>query len=144
MKFKSIINWNKMMIVFGVSFILMIILVVLTRNMDITMFGTEISLAWFVAIDYFLLFSIYVLLFDDFYKLNKEGVEIYHWVFFKKFVSYCDIKAIKIEEKATFFTTKKKDIVVLELEEENKSVKLTPEHIKMFVGVIKEEMEKVK
>ena len=37
-----------------------------------------------------------------------------------------------------------KVIVTVDENENEKAVKLAPEHIKMFVGVIKEEMDKVK
>ena len=145
MKFKSFINWNKMMIVFGSSLLVLLVVVLLTRKLEISMFGTMISLSLFIVIDYFLLFSIYVLLFDDFYKLNKEGMEVYRYVFAKKVIDYADIKQVRIEEKWIFFKKTKKDIVVLDYineKGEEKSIKLYPEHVKMFVGVIKEEVEK--
>ncbi len=145
MKFKSFINWNKMMIVFGSSFVVLLVVVLLTRKMEISMFGTMISLSLFIVIDYFLLFSIYVLLFDDFYKLDKEGMEVYRYVFAKKNINYADIKEVRIEEKWIFLKKVKKEIVVLDYIDEKgleKTIKLSPEHIKMFVGVIKEEVEK--
>lgn len=145
MKFKSFINWNKMMIVFGSSLVVLLVVVLLTRKMEISMFGTMISLSLFIVIDYFLLFSIYVLLFDDFYKLNKEGMEVYRYVFAKKNINYADIKEVRIEEKWVLFKKVKKEIVVLDYIDEKgleKTIKLSPEHIKMFVGVIKEEVEK--
>lgn len=134
-----------MMIVLGSSLLVLLLVVFLTRKMEISMFGTMISLSLFIVIDYFLLFSIYVLLFDDFYKLNKEGMEVYRYVFAKKTINYADIKQVRIDEQWVFFKKVKKDIVVLDYvneKGEEKTIKLSPEHVKMFVGVIKEEVEK--
>ena len=147
MKFKSFINWNKEFIVVGVSMVIVAVVMIILRNQDIGMFGKYIPLALFILVDYILLLVIYFLLFDDFYRLNKEGLVVYRFVFGRIRVRYDSITDLEIKEKKTLFNKRPKDFLYISYvnkKGKGKRVKLQAQNMNIFASVIKEEMDKLK
>ena len=84
MKFKSIKNWNITLIVFGSILLVAILLCILFGGNEIRMMSTNISLALFVWIDAFLIGSLWFMLYQDFYVVEKDYVQINKFILAKK------------------------------------------------------------
>ena len=113
MKFKSIKNWNITMIVFGSILLVAILLCILFGGNEIRMMNTNISLSLFVWIDAFLLGSLWFMLYQDFYVVEKDYVQINKFILAKKEIAYTDIKSVTIDTKNVFFNKKTADVVAV-------------------------------
>lgn len=147
MKFKSFINWNKTFIVLGVSLVLVVVAMIILRNQDIGMFGHYIPLTLFIFVDYVLLLLIYFLLFDDFYRLSKDGLVVYRYVFGRIRVNYHDVTDLEVVEKKTVFNKAPRDFLYISYvnkKGKNKRVRIQAQNMNIFASVVKEEIDKLK
>jgi len=139
MKFKSIKNWNVTMIAFGSILLVAILLCIIFGKNEIRMMNTSISLSVFVLIDAFLIGSLWYMLYQDFYVVEKDSVKIYKFFISKKDIDYNDIKSVTIDTKNVFFNKKKADVVTITYinkKGKEKTVITYPEDAKLFVGAL--------
>ena len=113
MKFKSIKNWNITMMVFGGILLVAILLTILFGKNEIRMMNTNINLTLFIWIDAFLIGSLWFMLYQDFYVVEKEYVQINKFILSKKEIYYTDIKSVTIDTKNVFFNKKTADVVAV-------------------------------
>ncbi len=144
MKFKSIRNWNVTMIAFGSILLVAVLLCIFFGKSEIRMMNTSISLTWFILIDAFLIGSLWYMLYQDFYVVEKDNVKIYKFFISKKVLDYTDIKSVTIDTKNIFFNKKKADVVAITYinkKGKEKTIITYPEDAKLFIGALSKGVE---
>ena len=144
MKFKSIKNWNITLIVFGSILLVAILLCVLFGGNEIRMMKTNISLSLFVWIDAFLIGSLWFMLYQDFYVVEKDYVQINKFILAKKEIAYTDIKSVTIDTKNVFLNKKTAEVVTITYinkKGQEKTIVTYPEDAKLFVGALSKGVE---
>lgn len=144
MKFKSIKNWNITLIVFGSILLVAILLCVLFGGNEIRMMKTNISLSLFVWIDAFLIGSLWFMLYQDFYVVEKDYVQINKFILEKKEIAYTDIKSVTIDTKNVFLNKKTAEVVTITYinkKGQEKTIVTYPEDAKLFVGALSKGVE---
>ena len=144
MKFKSIKNWNVTMIAFASIAVVALLLCVFFGENEIGMMNTSLSLSLFVVIDAFLIASLWFMLYQDFYVVEKESVKIYKFFISKKDIAYTDIRSVTIDTKNVFFNKKKADVVsitYIDNKGREKTIITYPEDAKLFVGALSKGVE---
>ena len=144
MKFKSIKNWNITMMVFGGILLVAILLTVLFGGNEIRMMNTNINLTLFIWIDAFLIGSLWFMLYQDFYVVEKDYVQINKFILSKKEIYYTDIKSVTIDTKNVFFNKKTADVVAvtyINKKGQEKTIITYPEDAKLFVGALSKGVE---
>jgi hypothetical protein len=144
MKFKSIKNWNITLIVFGSILLVAILLCILFGGNEIRMMKTNISLSLFVWIDAFLIGSLWFMLYQDFYVVEKDYVQINKFILAKKEIAYTDIKSVTIDTKNVFLNKKTAEVVTITYinkKGQEKTIVTYPEDAKLFVGALSKGVE---
>ena len=144
MKFKSIKNWNITMMVFGGILLVAILLTILFGKNEIRMMNTNINLTLFIWIDAFLMGSLWFMLYQDFYVVEKDYVQINKFILSKKEIYYTDIKSVTIDTKNVFFNKKTADVVAITYinkKGQENTIITYPEDAKLFVGALSKGVE---
>ena len=144
MKFKSIRNWNITLIVFGGILLVAILLCIIFGGNEIRMMSTNINLSLFIWIDAFLFASLWFMLYQDFYVVEKDCVKLHKFMIVKKEIAYPDIKSVTIDTKNVFLKKKSADVVTITYinkKGKEKTIITYPEDAKLFVGALSKGVE---